>query len=403
MKSPFLFFSVLLGVLLGSALHCHFLSYKSDYGTVRIAVVGDVMCHQPQITGAYDKDCDCYDFRYTFAPVKKYLERADLSISNLETTLPGKRELYGGYPRFGAPDALVEALSWSGIDILTLSNNHILDRGRQAFLRSIKVVHENGMYSLGAYASEDDWRKRRILLLRRNGLRLAFLSYTYATNGFPTFRGTKLNRMHKRNIAADLKVAHTLAADAVIVLYHFGKEYQRKPTERQQAYTNFAFYHGADIVLGSHPHVLQPLRFLYLRDIYGRMRKRFVAYSLGNFLSSQRWRYVDGGAILYFDISRIKTHSKEAASLAIRNVHYEPIWVYVKDKHRHKLKNNRKVYSYFILPINEYLSNTKERLPPRARRNMWRSLRDTKQAITPILGRKVAPILRPANTEGRSK
>ena len=350
-------------------------SYKEG-PHIRIAAVGDVMCHRPQLEAAYETDCECYRFDSVFAPLSKYLQNAHLSIANLETTLPGKPHLYRGYPFFGSPDALARALYRRGIDLLTLANNHSLDNGAAGLLRTLKTVHKIGFYSLGTYSSQKDWEARRVLLIKKNGFKLAFLNYSKDTNGIAIPKNLKVNLMRRREIAADLKAAHELKPDAIIVLYHFGGEYRLWPSARQKAYAHYAFWHGADVVLGTHPHVVQPYRIVQMKDIYGRRRKRLVAYSLGNFISSQRWRYANGGIIFYFDLIKKRSYRNRnrKAEILFGGIGYEPVWVYIKYE-----KKNRK---YYVLPIKEYLKNDKEmKLAPRDYQAMLQFFRDTKRHL----------------------
>ena len=334
------------------------------------------MCHSPQLKAAYEESCKCYRFDPVFAPVRKYLENAHITIANLETTLPNKARLYRGYPRFGSPDALARALYRSGINMLSLANNHSLDNGAMGLLRTLKTVRKIGFYSLGTYSSREDWQRRRVLIIRKKGLKLAFLNYTKDTNGIPTPKGLRVNIMRKKEIAADLKLAHELKPDAIIALYHFGDEYRLWPSSRQISYTRHAFRHGADVVLGSHPHVLQPYKIIRLKDIYGRRRKRLVAYSLGNFVSSQRWRYVNGGMIFYFDLIKKRRRDRGGNKILFGGIHYEPIWTHVEYK-----KGKRK---YHVLPIKEYLKKDKKTEPilsARSYRDMLQFYRDTKERL----------------------
>ncbi len=346
-------------------------SSYSEGPHIRLAVIGDVMCHKAQLKAAYEKSCQCYRFDNVFAYIKKYLSFPHLAIANLETTLPGNSHLYGGYPLFGSPDALVRALRNAGVDLLSLANNHSLDTGRLGLVRTRQVSYRLGFYHLGTYSSHNEWNRQRVLLIRKKGFRLAFLNYSYGTNGIPIPRDVRVNILNKNNLAKDLRVAYSMKPDATIVLLHFGKEYNRFPSNLQKFYVNYAFHHGADIVLGTHSHVLQPFQIQKKKDIYGRTRKRFVAYSLGNFISNQRWRYTSGGIILYFDLIKVRKEKQ----VRLGGIHYEPIWVYVEKKRNKK--------NYYVLPIKEFLGNNflNLKLPPRDYYHMMQFYRDTKNHL----------------------
>ena len=348
--------------------------YEIRHKQISIGAVGDVMCHQAQLEASYDYDCDCYDFSTPFQFVKKYLASADLTIANLETTLPGKRSLFRGYPRFGAPDALVKALYEAGVDILTLANNHSMDTGQYGLERTIDVVDDIGFYHLGTYVSYDDWEERRVLFVEKNDFRLAFLNYSYSTNGIPIPKGVRVNLLDKNQIAQDIAYAYKEGVDAIIVLYHFGDEYKRWPNDKQKSYVNFAFRQGADVVIGTHPHVLQPYRFMKVRDIYGNLKKRLVLYSLGNFISNQRGRYKNGGIIFYFDFLKKKIYNQQR-KLYFADVYFEPVWVFVEWNYHRR--------TYYLLPVKEYLKNDKKpRLPKKDYYRMLQFYRDTQSHLS---------------------
>jgi poly-gamma-glutamate synthesis protein (capsule biosynthesis protein) len=152
-----------------------------------------------------------------------------------------------------------------------------------------------------------------------------------------------VNFINKNQISLDLEAARKYKPDAIIVLYHFGQEYLRQPDHFQKEMTDFAFSEGADIVLGGHPHVLQPFELFTIKDKYGNSRNRLVMYSLENFLSGQQRRYTDAGIVFYFTVSKINE------SLQIHKIHYEPVWVYEKKTATRK--------DYQVLPVKKYLTN----------------------------------------------
>jgi poly-gamma-glutamate capsule biosynthesis protein CapA/YwtB (metallophosphatase superfamily) len=380
--------ALVIGGFLFLSLPCCFLmkaltGAPEDSPSVRITVVGDVMCHAPQLSAAYDAKKKTYEFDSVFAPVKGLLSAADLTIANLETTLPGVRKQYSGYPQFGSPDSLAAALKNSGVDILTLANNHSVDKLKAGLLRTIKVVDRLGFEHLGTYASLDDHQKRRALFVERNGIRLAFLNYTYGTNGIRVPKGTVVNLIDKgEGIAADLKYVRERKPDGIVVLYHFGGEYLRAPDAYQKKWVNFALHHGADIVLGGHPHVLQPFGVREVTDRYGETRERLIAFSLGNFVSNQQRRYTDGGKIFHFTIQR-NPDEDSPQRLLFRDIRYDPVWVYVERK-----KTGR---AYHVLPVEQYLQNKGPlKLPEASYERMMRFYNDTSAHLAPSV-KAVAP------------
>lgn len=350
---------------------------------LRFAVAGDIMAHDSQLHAAYDKACDCYDFKPVFATAAPLFKGADVAIANLETTLPGKR--YSGYPAFGAPDSLVDAVKSAGINLLTTANNHCLDKGKAAMIRTLKVLDEKGIPHLGTYASEKDHEKQRVFLLKKNDITVAMLNYTYGTNDIPTPKGTVVNRISKEQISKDIALAREQKPDAVIVLFHFGKEYLNKPDAFQRKMVAHALKSGADIVLGGHPHHVQPYELLRSADPEdkekpGKEKPQLVAYSVGNFISAQRERYTDGGMVLYFTLVK-KQDAAGNVTMDITDVHHKLVYVYIAHHDGKK--------QFHILPIETYLAPQDGlKLTPQAIEDMKRFRAD----IDGVLGFKVSAL-----------
>jgi len=206
-------------------------------------------------------------------------------------------------------------------------------------------------------------------MVERNRISLALISYTYGLNGMPVPEGTYVNLIDRRQMAEDIALAREQCPDAIIVLIHWGTEYERYPNQSQKEIADFLFHEGVDIILGSHPHVLQPFELKQVTDKYGDTKPRLVIYSLGNFVSNQRDRYRDGGII--FNLTLQKRHaSDKGTALTITDVHYTPTWVYV---HRAADKNQ-----FYILPIPHYFKNDQPlHLPDNAYQKMMTFYRDT--------------------------
>ncbi len=337
---------------------------------IRFAVAGDIMAHDSQIAAAYDKKCDCYDFKPVFATAAPLFKDVDVAIANLETTLPGKN--YSGYPAFGAPDSLVDAATSAGINLFIMANNHCLDKGKDGLIRTIQVLDEKKIPHLGTYASKEEYEQNRIFLLKKNGLTIALLNYTYGTNGISTPEGVVVNRITQARVSTDIARAREMHVDAVIVFFHFGKEYRNKPDAYQTTMVNHALASGADIVLGGHPHHVQPYKLLHY---HGQDRPRLVAYSVGNFVSAQRQRYTDGGMVLYFTVVK-KQDAAGKTAIDITDVHHKLVWIYLTHE------NERR--QYHILPVEDTLATKGEaKLPPPAIAGMT-SYRDDAEEVLKI-------------------
>ena len=289
--------------------------------TVTITAVGDLMCHQPETDYARVQP-DSFDFRPMFREVKNILSESDLTVGNLETTITGKESKFSGYPFFNSPKQFLEAIKDAGFDLLFTSNNHCLDRGKKGILNTITNLRSLGMNYVGTYESQTDRDSLRVFDI--NGIKLAVLSYTYGVNGNKIPKDGKylVNVIDTLQIRNDLLAARSKNVDAIMVYYHFGEEYQREANAYQKEIVDFSIQHGADIIIGSHPHVIQPMKYFQTKN--ENFREGFVAYSLGNFISNQRWRYSDCGVILKIKLTKNIFTNR----VRISNISYLPTWVY---------------------------------------------------------------------------
>lgn len=265
--------------------------------TARLVGIGDILIH-----GIVYKDAKVgngYDFKPLLAPIKPYIQNADIAFANQETMIGGSQLGLSTYPCFNSPFEIGDALKDTGIDIVSMANNHTLDRGEKAIQNAIQHWNKIGMTYIGSYLSEED--KQSIRTLKANGITFSFLAYTYGTNGIPVPKGKPylVNQINLENMKKDIIEAKSLS-DVVVVSVHFGNEYQRMPNENQKALVKELANSGANIILGHHPHVLQPTEWIQRDD----GQKAFVIYSLGNFLSGQKGIYREVGGILQLDIEK---------------------------------------------------------------------------------------------------
>ena len=314
--------------------------------TLTISVVGDIMAHMPQVNAARQED-GTYDFKEVFQDVKPYLEKADITIGNLETTISNDEIGYTGYPRFRTPEAILAALKYAGFDVITTANNHSLDGVEFGVENTLNKLDEYGFLYTGTARSPEE--RGQILIIEKNDIKVAILAYTYGTNGMEaavdqeklTYMVNYLN--DEEGIKQDIKKAREQGAEIVIGCIHWGAEYVRQPNDSQKQLADRLFSYGMDIIFGSHPHVLQPMDRKIVTDPNGSEREVFVIYSLGNFVSNQRDRYRDSGMILNLEI--VKDY--DAQTVGLGDIDYIPTWVY-------KYNENGKVH-YRILPVVDYL------------------------------------------------
>lgn len=315
---------------------------------VKVMAIGDLMFHQEQLNSAYDEETDTYDFKAMFEDVRPILTQADMTLANFETTVSGQ-EPYAGYPRFNSPDAVVDAIQYAGVDVLTTANNHMLDTGKDGLKRTVKVLRESGFDTVGAYETAEE---SRVLFREVEGIKFAMIAYTESTNGlgkqYPKDElDSMLNLMEKDRILEDIVEAKDQDADFIIALMHWGVEYAEEPNEKQREFAEMMAEAGVDLILGSHPHVIQPSEIIEMTD-----RETFVIYSLGNFISNQRretlgegFEPTEDGLIIEFTIGK----ELQTEKTRILNVHYIPTWVY-RDKEENETK-----YTYRVLPIENTL------------------------------------------------
>ena len=289
--------------------------------TVTIAAVGDVLAHMPIINSVKVPGTDSYDFRPVFAPVVSYLSEADYAVANLESRVAGAEFGYSGYPRFNAPVSLAYALKVSGIDLVATANNHTLDLGWEGIVNTLDNLDSLGLAHVGTQRSPAE--KHRPFIVDLQGIKVAFLNYTSYLNGLvPPVEHEEyaVNRLDVDAVAEEAMTARMWGADVVIALLHYGDEYERQPSEAQTEISQEILSRGVDVILGSHPHVVQPIGH-FLDFTSWRVNDKYVVYSLGNFVSAQRWRYSDSGLIAYVHIEKtgLRTH--------VTGVSYLPVYV----------------------------------------------------------------------------
>lgn len=309
--------------------------------TLTLMFIGDVMSHMPQVTAAQQED-GTYDYAPCYSFLAPYIASADICIANMEVPLAGAP--YSGYPQFSCPDNMMSQLYEAGVDVFLTSNNHTCDKGAKGIRRTIQVMDSLGIPHVGTYLDSVDFQQRNPLIMEKNGFRIAILNYTYGTNGIPAPNPFIVNLLDSACIARDVARARELKADYIIVMPHWGIEYERHQNKKQMGYANYMYDCGADMVIGGHPHVVQPIT-LENKNQLG-VPQRITAYSLGNFVSNQRKRYTDGGIIVQCQLVRDTT-----GIIQITHYEYLPYWVY-----RGVCQGK---FQYHILPAKHAVENNK--------------------------------------------
>lgn len=292
----------------------------TEFVQMRIMVVGDVLMHIPLTKAGYNRQTDQYQFESFFQQVKPIFAKADFVIGNLETPLAGKEKGFSGYPRFNAPKEIALALKNAGVNVLTTANNHSFDQGEQGLIKTLDHLDEYQILHTGSFRTQSE---RDIpLILEKDGFKIGLIAYTYGLNGFikPKDKPYLVNTLDLEAVASDVKRLKENHVDYILAMIHYGTEYQRVPNDLQKKWTEDLMANGVDFVLGSHPHVVQPLQVIKGDN---RQSDRGVVYSLGNFLSNQQGDWKDYGIILDLLLEKNRSNQK----ITLKEINAIPTYV----------------------------------------------------------------------------
>ncbi len=325
---------------IGILTHWHIVTLSAQELTLLFA--GDAMQHQSQIDNAHRNGT--YNYSSYFKHLKDYISDADIAVVNLEVTLGGKP--YAGYPMFSSPDEYAIALKDAGFDVFLTSNNHCLDRGKKGLERTLDVLDSLDVRHLGTYKNIEDKVRNYPMMLTQNGIRMAFLNYSYGTNGFKVSSPNIVNYIDTFQIKKDIKDAKGfLNADLVIATIHWGEEYKLIQNKEQERVAKMMVREGANLVIGGHPHVVQPSQVL--KNDKGEITN-LIVYSLGNFISGMSKENTDGGQMIKVIVS------KEGFQTKIKSCVYQLIYV-------DRQKNESKI-DFTLLPVRQF-ENMKDSIP----------------------------------------
>ncbi|MGG7176182.1 CapA family protein [Clostridium paraputrificum] len=366
---------IIIGLLSFSFLGCKnssvsTISTKTETNTdskeINIVFAGDVLMHGPQLKSGYDAINNTYNFDDFFTYVNSYISNADLAICNSETSYLGAGSTYSGYPTFNSPTELLSSLKNTGFDVLASAHNHILDKGVQGFNNTSKAITDSGFDLIGIKNSLED---KNYIVKDINGIKIGITNYTYSTldstgaralNGIPVPKelNERINLFSDSNIDNDLvSMKSTLdamkadGAEFSIFYLHWGNEYQRLPSKEQEKIAKVLNSYGVDAIIGSHPHVVQPVRTIKNDE---SDKETLVCYSLGNFVSNQRKETM--GNIRSEDglMITLTIYKDEDSKVRLKSYETEPTWVY---KYVDKAGKDH----YNILPVEEILNDKDDR------------------------------------------
>lgn len=341
--------------------------------TFTLTSLGDTLCHNTQYWDAYNSKTDEYDFSYVYEDIKNYTLSSDITIGSLETTFAGKEKGYSNYPTFNTPDSLATALKDIGVDVVSLAGNHALDYGYTGLCRTIDVFNNIGLSHLGTYKTAEDQEK--ILIKDVKGVKIAFINYTYGTNGIPLPSGKDfcVNLIDRDFIKKQINQAKEQNVDMIVACMHWGTEYRTTANSEQKDLANFLFENGVDVILGNHPHVLEPMekKTITLQD--GTTKDVFVVYALGNFTADQRDEITRDSAILNLTITK-----NSDSKISIDKVNYVPIYMY---------KNtNVSTHKFKILDIEKTIKDYEEGKNTSINSTVYNNLKKQLEKIKSILG-----------------
>ena len=336
--------------------------------SVSLVMVGDNLIHSSIYKDANrlaGGGANQYDFKPIIEYIKEKVQNYDLAYYNQETVLGGSALGVSDYPTFNSPQEAGDAMLDAGFNIVSLATNHTMDRGEKAVLASLEYwkEHEDEALAVGAYSSEEE--RNKVQIREKNGIKYAMLSYTYGTNGIPVPKGkdylvnvwpTNLNindpnrdkeyQAYKEQVKKDIEAVRD-QVDVLLVAMHWGVEYTHNPTEYEKDSAKFLAENGVNIVIGAHPHVIQPVEWI---------DDTLVIYSLGNFVSAQlqdqNYNKMVG---LMTSVNITKTVKNGKTEIKIDDVKNELIFTY----YNKNTWRNFKVIPFSNEHIGEYLANYK--------------------------------------------
>jgi poly-gamma-glutamate capsule biosynthesis protein CapA/YwtB (metallophosphatase superfamily) len=301
---------------------------------VTLGAIGDILLHNRVYEDAAKPD-GSYDFTKMFKNVNTLLHQPEIVVANQESMTGGKELGLSSYPMFNSPHEIGDALKASGVNFITMANNHTMDKKEQGILSALAYWDKIEMAHTGAFKSQAD--RDKIRTMTKNDITFAFLAYTYGTNGIPVPEDKPylVNLNQEDLMRKDIEAAKS-KGDVIVVSMHWGIEDQTIPNAEQLRLANLLSEMGADIIIGTHPHVLQPFAWIQRADGH----KTFVMYSLGNFLSAQveLLQWVGGLG----EITIVKTVIGDKSSIELINPAFIPTFTY-----------SQKYHDYQIIPMAE--------------------------------------------------
>ena len=337
---------ILLTTLTLSAQQYHHFPIKdASKEHIRILFAGDAMQHSIQFKWAWDPTTRTYNYEPNFRYLQPYLAQAEVNIVNVETTFPGSK--YSGYPQFRSPDDFFHAMLEAGFNVFALANNHINDSGQKGLMRTLKLIKPHP--TMGAYLNASERKQQYPIILHVDGLKIALFNTTYGTNQIPPVAPNIINYIETEQIEMDIaKNLKDSTIDLRIMYIHWGTEYELKHNAYQHGLAQWLADLGFDVIIGSHPHVVQDQDTITAAD--GRQVP--VVYSLGNLVSNQRWENSNGGVMVMLDVNR---ENKQ-----LQTIQFVPYYVHKGSLAGEGDPRYQNMANYYCIPTFDYING---RLP----------------------------------------
>lgn len=339
--------TVVLLMLFAACTLCH----AGARDTLRITFIGDVMSHGPQLRkarlpGADSTKASSYDFSSYFQYTRRWIVTSDIAVANME--FPVGVVPYSGYPTFSAPRSLADEVIDAGVDLFLAANNHICDKGRKGLDSTYAIYRSLPVKFTGLYRDQIDEKLSNPAIINAKGFRVAFINFTYGLNGFTLPPPYVVGQMDSLEVKQAIIRARNRGADFIIALPHWGAEYNLDYTSEQRRWKENLYRWGVDMIIGTHPHVPEPVEY---------MDGRLTAYSLGNYVSNMSVPYSQIGILLIATLVRREDGSIETLP---------PEVIYLWCGRGGYMESN-----YTVVPIEEYL----ERPEAFRDRSQWEKMR----------------------------
>ena len=313
--------------------------------TITLTATGDILMHNTQFWGAQQDD-GTYNFNSFFSPVEHLIKAGDYASTNFEAPMAGPESGYSSYPLFNSPDAIAASFKNAGFDLVVTANNHILDRGYKGAIRTLEVLQRASLDTTGCFSSPEKQNSPLIITIR--GIKVGYIAYTYGLNGIPLPKNAPylVNILNPDKVLADISNLRP-QVDILVLVLHWGEEYSQQPTDQQKDLAVKFLEAGADVILGSHPHVLNPMEVMNING-----KKKFVIYSMGNFISAQNGLERNSGIVLNLKFQK----DFDSTSTTLTEVSYVPTY-------SHSYLSNGKL-QYRVVPVLESIQQIKDGTEP---------------------------------------